>query len=784
MKSRWNRGQGSEQHPPVEMRFIDMFMTALGSLVFLALILVFLLPKTTQSKAKDEEIQKLQEEIQQLKKQIPQIQTSQAGGARTEDKEILLRRFGVMLVTNGCTSNHQQPDLYVRTEEKLANFKTNQPTGEAAQFDASNTKNKTILVGQNYFDIGSATDGAFTLESLEKNSLHTKLFFGIARSAGSYSVYASLPNPEFQDAKDCIVYPFYFSSQGVISGENITLTPKRPFAWLRRFRVNVDGTTTLDNSPRADEGFRRDLAEFSEKQSKLLCERKSICNTIDAHYALLVPPPPPLNYARNLSGLTYQAKGELDRALAEFSEAIKLDPKYAEAWFNRGKVYRAKGDLDHAVADYDEAIRLEPSALRLNNRGLAYSDKGDFDRAIADYTEALRLDAKYDPAFYNRGLAYSDKGDFTRAIADYTEAIRLDSKYAPAYSNRGDAYRAKGELDNALSDHNEAIRLEANASRYYNRGLTYLAKGDFDSAIADYTNTIRLDSKNAMAYANRGDAYRAKGDLDRAIADYTEAIRIEPIRANADRFNNRGLAYQAKSDLNRAVADYDAAIRRDPKYVAAYENRAAAYLVKGDLERAIADFSQSISLEANTSRYNSRGFAYVAKGDLDHAMADYSEAIRLDPKLQNSYINRGRAYLLGGSIAKALIDFKQANDLNPNDAYSALWLDLAERRNNISSRLSQYASKLDMKVWPAPIVRLFLGEITRLEVLAAAQDTNVKIARKQICETNFYAGEFALLQSPKTEAERLFRLATEDCSETTIERATANAQLRAIGGKR
>jgi len=66
MRSRWQRSRGDDPQAPIEMRFIDMFMAALGSLVFLALLLVFLLPKTTQ----------------QLRQQIPQ--TSQAGGANTE----------------------------------------------------------------------------------------------------------------------------------------------------------------------------------------------------------------------------------------------------------------------------------------------------------------------------------------------------------------------------------------------------------------------------------------------------------------------------------------------------------------------------------------------------------------------------------------------------------------------------------------------------------------------------------------------------------------------------
>jgi formylglycine-generating enzyme required for sulfatase activity len=82
----------------------------------------------------------------------------------------------------------------------------------------------------------------------------------------------------------------------MIPGEKITMTRQRPFAWLRRVTINSDGTTTFGMPPRGDDEFKRDLAEFSKKQSAILCERKFICDTVDAHYAVLVPSQhPPLS---------------------------------------------------------------------------------------------------------------------------------------------------------------------------------------------------------------------------------------------------------------------------------------------------------------------------------------------------------------------------------------------------------------------------------------------------------------------------------------------------------
>ena len=64
----------------------------------------------------------------------------------------------------------------------------------------------------------------------------------------------------------------------------------------------------------------------------------------------------------------------------------------AAAFTIRGRTYRAKGDYDHAIADYTEAIRIEPNyVLAFYSRGIAYFNKNDYDRAVADYTVSLRL---------------------------------------------------------------------------------------------------------------------------------------------------------------------------------------------------------------------------------------------------------------------------------------------------------------------------------------------------------------------------------------------------------
>jgi Flp pilus assembly protein TadD len=150
------------------------------------------------------------------------------------------------------------------------------------------------------------------------------------------------------------------------------------------------------------------------------------------------------------SGNAYSKKEDYDRAIADYTEALQLDPNYALAitnlaiaYANRGIAYYNKKDYDRAIADYTQAIRIEPSANRYYNRGIAYSGKKDYDRAIADYTQAIRIEPS-DGRYNSRGNAYYNKKDYNRAIADYTEALRINPNHTNARTSLADARKARG----------------------------------------------------------------------------------------------------------------------------------------------------------------------------------------------------------------------------------------------------------------------------------------------------------------------------------------------------
>ena len=199
-------------------------------------------------------------------------------------------------------------------------------------------------------------------------------------------------------------------------------------------------------------------------------------------------------------------------AISDYTNAIKIDPKYGLAYTRRGDMYRISGDNDHAIADYTKAIAIYPeNAVAYANRGLAYNAKGDLDRAIADYSKTIEIDRpesdrdhdptktielypEYSTAYDNRGTAYGSKGDFDRAVADYTKVIEMKPRYAVGYANRGSARAAKGDLNPAIADYTKAIEIDPGLIIvYFKRGATYEARGDKELAIADYRKYLTFN---------------------------------------------------------------------------------------------------------------------------------------------------------------------------------------------------------------------------------------------------------------------------------------------------
>jgi tetratricopeptide (TPR) repeat protein len=258
--------------------------------------------------------------------------------------------------------------------------------------------------------------------------------------------------------------------------------------------------------------------------------------------------------------LMIDCRGDLERAIAIFSDGIKAWPKSSSLRLGRAVAYYKQADFDKSLADFDQAARLNPSDPEIyHRRGYMWSEQEEWDKAIADYTKALGVKPNMEEAYSYRGVAHSAKGDYTKALSDHERALKIDPKNADHYDNRAVTYRDMGDYERALSDHDRAIALGATVAFYTSRAKTLMLKGDLSRALADANEAVKREVGTVWALYRRGAIHRYRGELDLALADLDRLLQRYPFDASS--YVERGRTYEKKGDLARARADFERALK-------------------------------------------------------------------------------------------------------------------------------------------------------------------------------------------------------------------------------
>lgn len=208
-----------------------------------------------------------------------------------------------------------------------------------------------------------------------------------------------------------------------------------------------------------------------------------------------------------------------------WTDAINKKYNNPLAYNNRGHYFRQNNQLDKALADYNEALKMNPNYhLSLNNRGKIYFDRGQVELAMADFNKCLSIAPEFVNALSNRGAAFASQNNFDAAFIDLNKAIELEPLNDNALSNRALANYSLSQFDNAVADINSYLTVKPDNPDMLNlRALCFNRLNRDQESLADLNRAIQLLPGQGVFWQNRSFLLNKMGDKAGALRDIQQA---------------------------------------------------------------------------------------------------------------------------------------------------------------------------------------------------------------------------------------------------------------------
>ncbi len=384
---------------------------------------------------------------------------------------------------------------------------------------------------------------------------------------------------------------------------------------------------------------------------------------------------------------TLMAEGNVDGSIPVFREAIKNNPKNADAIAGLSDALTVKG-IETAGADGNEAaVPFLNEAIALDAKNaVAYAKIGDIHdargrnkEAMLAYDKALQLDPTLSSIFLPLGLAHVEEGNLVEADLYLTKAETAGFGTAESRMARVTILSKQGRRDEALATLDRVIAAEpTNANAVYQKALIYTRMGNHSAATEVYRRTIQLDPNNAAAWFEIGIEQYNRADYAGALASYSNVVRIEPENSAANA--NLASTYRQLERFAEANAAYRKAEPGNEQNPDLYSEWGFCLGKTNEWDKSVVRLNQARTLSPSAVDNTNLGWAYYnaarqdqaagreaeAKQKLELARQYLQTAVSLDPKMDAAYLNLGATNNSLGDHKAAADALNQALALNSN----------------------------------------------------------------------------------------------------------------------
>jgi tetratricopeptide (TPR) repeat protein len=368
------------------------------------------------------------------------------------------------------------------------------------------------------------------------------------------------------------------------------------------------------------------------------------------------------------TGQRYFEKGKYREAAIEFTNAIKIDPGFAEAHHQLAQTYLKVQEQGRAYQELNRTLELQPenysarsemAELLIAHHDLQLAQTqvdwllqyrpddpkahltsayllaagGDVSAAIAEMQKAITLAPSDADLHVQLALLLLKKGEPDEAEANLRKAVELNPKAVGAWLMMGTFHQARGSYGQAEQEFRQAIAVDPkNPEPRAALVRLFLVEGKKAEA-EDYLKQVKHDfPDNSADYRMLGDFYRTTGDLDEATAEYAALYQEHSKDIQVKNTYTQLLIQKNRFDEARKLNDE--VLKASPKDTDALLYSAQVQIAAGDASGATVALQTLIKSEPNNAAAHYQlGLAFQKSGNMEDAKDEWLNAVRIRPDL-------------------------------------------------------------------------------------------------------------------------------------------------------
>jgi tetratricopeptide (TPR) repeat protein len=453
--------------------------------------------------------------------------------------------------------------------------------------------------------------------------------------------------------------------------------------------------------------------------------------------------PTELVHAHTLLGDIHLARSRVTHAETSYSEALKIDPKAAQALVGLGDALYRSGRFSEALGRFEAAVQADPDELGAKvgvaKAMLALERVQD---AVAAVTKLRETHPQSVLVAFWFGKVQEAAANRKLSEEAYRQALKLpnpDMDIAQVYVGLAFLMNQLGRTEDAQKVLAEARKkLPDSASIHIALGDLGLSQGRYSDAVSEFQIALKIDPGDIGAQYKLGVAFRRDRKFDDAGKMFDKVASVD--RDYPGLALERGLLFEESGRRDEALKAYEAALAKAPTdpdlmlrvgcaKVAAGRAKEAAELLRKVLEKrqgsaethhclgralllqgtnlaeALKTLEQAASLDSNRAEYHLYvGWAAIEAGRIGQAETSIKKALELDQGLGDAYWQRGVLRQRQGAVRDAVKDLQKALELRPSrvEAHAALadaYYDLGREADSLAEWQVAINGQPDNATW-------------------------------------------------------------------------------------